>query len=121
MENRKTVLICDHDYAHLNQLQEALEAQGFDVDSIDHASQLIPSAIRLQPALVLINPDMEGFNDNDVCQYIMEEKRVHVILTLDPQSTHTAVLGSCRVEDVLTKPVKAEDVAYLFSRFVALY
>jgi len=121
MESRKTVLLCDHDYAHLNHLQDVLESIGFDVDTIDDASQLIPSAIRLQPSLVLINPEMEGFHAEDVCQYIIREKRVHVILTLDPASAHTAALGSCRVEDILTKPVQAEDVEYLFSRYLALY
>ncbi len=120
MENRGTVLICDHDYAFLNEMEDSLANEGYDVDTIDNAADLIPSAIRLRPQIVLINPDMQGFNEYDVCKHIIREQRSQVILLVDPHSTTRARVGDCLVEDVVTKPVDIKNLANLLAKHISV-
>lgn len=120
MDNRRTVLICDNDYAFLNEMERSLADEGYDVDTIDNAADLIPSAIRLRPNVILVNPDMQAFNEYDVCKHIIKEQRVEVILVLDPHSTTRAQLADCRVEDVITKPVAIKDLANLLAKHVSV-
>jgi DNA-binding response OmpR family regulator len=120
MDNRRTILICDNDYAFLNEMEKGLSQEGFDVDTIDNASDLIPSAIRLQPHVILVNPDMKGFNGYDVCKNIIQEQRAQVILLVDPHSTTRAMVGDCLIEDVLTKPVKLADLVFLVVKHLSV-
>jgi DNA-binding response OmpR family regulator len=120
MDNRRTILICDNDYAFLNEMEKGLSQEGFDVDTIDNASDLIPSAIRLQPHVILVNPDMKGFNGYDVCKNIIQEQRAQVILLVDPHSTTRAMVGDCLIEDVLTKPVKLADLVFLLVKHLSV-
>lgn len=120
MDNRRTILICDNDYAFLNEMEKGLSKEGFDVDTIDNASDLIPSAIRLQPHVILVNPDMKGFNGYDVCKNIIQEQRAQVILLVDPHSTTRAMVGDCLIEDVLTKPVKLADLVFLVVKHLSV-
>ena len=120
MDNRRTILICDNDYGFLNEMEKGLSMEGFDVDTIDNASDLIPSAIRLQPHVILVNPDMKGFNEYDVCKNIIQEQRAQVILLVDPHSTARAMIGDCTIEDVLTKPVKLADLVFLVVKHLSV-
>lgn len=83
MDNRRTILICDNDYAFLNEMEKTLANEGYDVDTIDNAADLIPSAIRLQPNVIIVNPYLQAFNDYDVCRHIIKEQRIQVILLLN--------------------------------------
>jgi DNA-binding response OmpR family regulator len=120
MDNRRTILICDNDYAFLNEMEKGLSKEGFDVDTIDNASDLIPSAIRLQPHVILVNPDLTGFNEYDVCKNIIQEQRAQVILLVDQHSSTRAMVGDCMIEDVLTKPVKLADLVYLVIKHLSV-
>ncbi len=120
MDNRRTILICDTDYGFLNEMEKHLLQEGFDVDTIDNAADLIPSAIRLQPHVILVNPDMDGFNEYDVCKIIIQEQRAQVILLVDPHSTTRAMVGDCVIEDVLTKPVKLADLVNLVVKHLSV-
>jgi DNA-binding response OmpR family regulator len=120
MDNRRTILICDNDYAFLNEMEKGLSQEGFDVDTIDNASDLIPSAIRLQPHVILVNPDMKGFNGYDVCKNIIQEQRAQVILLVDPHSTTRAMVEDCLIEDVLTKPVKLADLVFMLVKHLSV-
>jgi DNA-binding response OmpR family regulator len=120
MDNRRTILICDNDYGFLNEMEKSLLQEGFDVDTIDNASDLIPSAIRLQPHVILVNPDMNGFNEYDVCKNIIQEQRAQVILLVDPHSTTRSMVGDCMIEDVLTKPVRLTDLVNLVVKHLSV-
>ncbi len=120
MDNRRTILICDTEYGFLNEMEKHLLQEGFDVDTIDNAGDLIPSAIRLQPHVILVDPDMNGFNEYDVCKIIIQEQRAQVILMVDPHSTTRAMVGDCVIEDVLTKPVKLADLVNLVVKHLSV-
>src|SRR5215203_5902232 len=110
MDNRKTILVCDSDYAFLNEMEKSLANEGYDVDTIDNASDLIPSGIRLQPNVIIVNPDTPAFNEYDVCRQLMQDQRIQIMLVVNPQLRTWERLGDCLVEDVITKPV---EMAYL--------
>ena len=120
MNNKRTLLICDNDYAFLNEIEKNLANEGYDVDTIDNASELIPTAIRLQPHVIIVNPDTQGFNENDVCKHIMQEQRIEVILLLDRHSTARAQIGNCPVEDVITKPVEIGNLVNLLAKHTSV-
>jgi DNA-binding response OmpR family regulator len=120
MDNRRTVLICDNDYAFLNAMEKDLSAEGYDVDTIDSASDLIPTAIRLRPHVIVANPDMQAFNEYDICKHIIQGQHVDVILLLDKHSTTRAQIGDCEVQDVITKPVNIANVVNLLAKHISV-
>ena len=120
MDNRRTILICDNDYGFLNDMEINLASEGYDVDTIDNAADLIPSAIRLRPNIIIVNPDMAAFNDYDVCKHIIKEQRIQVILLLNKHSTTRALIDECEVEDVITKPVNVRDLANLLAKHISV-
>ena len=120
MENNKTILICDDDYTFLNQMERELSARGYDVDTIDNAGDLVPSAIRLRPNIILANPEMNAFNEYDVCKHIIKEQRVQIILVLNKHSSRRAQIGDCQVEDVLVKPINTDNLVNLLAKHIAV-
>lgn len=120
MENNKTVLICDNDYNFMNDAEERLAKEGYDVDGIDNAEDLIPSAIRLRPNILLVNPDMKGFNEYDVCKNIIQDQRIEVMLLVDKNSTTRATIGDCVIDDVLTKPVNFDNLLNLLAKHISV-
>jgi DNA-binding response OmpR family regulator len=120
MDNRRTVLICDNDYAFLNDMEKNLANEGYDVDTIDNAADLIPSAIRLRPNVIIVNPEMKAFNDYDVCKHIIKEQRIQVILLLNKNSTARSLVDECEVEDVITRPVNVKDLAGLLAKHISV-
>ena len=115
--DQKLVLLCDNDADHSFTLEGELRNRDFDVVIFTDASELVATAKRLRPVAVLTNPDMNGFNENDVCRYLMNELNIPVTLLLANNSTHRAQIGDCRADDVVTKPVKEVDnVANLINK-----
>ncbi|MGZ3838284.1 MAG: response regulator [Flavisolibacter sp.] len=119
MPNR-SVLICDNDYSFLNEMEKGLAGGNFDVDTLDNAIDLIPSALRLRPQVVIVNPDLQGFNEFDVCKQLIEGQHIEVILLLDKHSAARARIGDCEAEDILTKPVKIKDLIHLLEKLMAV-
>lgn len=115
--DRKLVLICDNDADHSFRLEGELRNRDYEVVIITDATDLPTSAKNLRPVAVLANPDMNGFNEYDVCKQVMNELNIPVILLLDRSSTHRATIGDCRANDVLTKPIQeAGNIAALISK-----
>jgi len=120
MENNRSVLVCDNEEAVLQQIESALGSEGYDVDVLNDASELIPRVIRFHPGVVLVNPDMNGFNANDVCKNIIKDSNIPVILLLDPHSTTRAQIEECHADDVVTKPVHTDLLANLVAKHITV-
>ncbi|HEV7331622.1 MAG TPA: hypothetical protein VGN63_11330 [Flavisolibacter sp.] len=119
---QKLVLICDNDADHSFTLEGGLRNRDFEVVIITDATELVKSAKSLRPVAVLVNPEMKGFNENDVCKNMMTDMGIPVILLLPGNSTHRATIGDCRADDVVTKPAKEIDnVANLINKQMSLH
>lgn len=116
MDNRstKTVLVCDNDPDNSFTLKNEMQNRNYDVIIINDATELESTARSLRPVAVLANPDMKGFNENNVCKYIKNELNIPLLLLVDKNSTHRSTLntqpphetGSCQADDVISKPIK---------------
>jgi DNA-binding response OmpR family regulator len=116
MKNKGIILICDNEDDHLNQIRNALENEGFSLDIVTDASELIPKAIRARPGVIVVNPDMKAFNEYDVCKNIIKDMDVPAILMVDKNTTTRASIGDCTIEHVLTKPVNISALLHLVSQ-----
>ena len=119
---RKTVLICDNDADHTFTLEGELQNRDFEVVVVNEANGLLDSVRSLRPVAVLVNPEINGFNEYDVCKYVMTELNTPVLLLLNGNSTHRASIGDCRADDVISKPVQnVDNVANLINKQMALH
>lgn len=111
----RIVLICDSDEQVLQQLKEGLAQSEFPVETLTDATAVVSRA-SAHPTIVLINPDMKGFNDYDVCKKLKQEKGTPVLFLLDPHSTTRTQYGDCEADDVVTKPVEIGNLTTLLEK-----
>lgn len=120
MKNLGIVLICDHEDEHLNEVRNALENEGFSLEVVNDAAELIPRAIRVRPGVVVVNPDMKAFNEYDVCKNIIRDMDVPAIMMVDKSATNRARINECSIDDVLTKPVNLKILVHLISKYLTI-
>src|SRR5690349_1464184 len=84
--DQKLVLICDNDAGHSFTLAGERRSRDYEVVIITDATALLTSVKSLRPVAVLANPDIKGFNESDVCKYVMSEMNIPVFLLLDRSS-----------------------------------
>lgn len=101
------VIICDKDEQVLGELKEELARNEYRVHTLTDATAVVSQA-SAQPSIVVINPDMQGFNEEDVCKKLKQQKGVPVIFLLDRHSTHRTTYGECECDDVVSKPVETD-------------
>jgi len=116
----RTIVICDTDIDHSFTLEGHLRNRNYDVVNITDATELVASVSGLLPSVVLANPDMQGFNEYDVCKQIKKELNIPLLFLLDKNSTHRAQLDNCDPDDVLTKPVEAGNLVNLVEKHISL-
>lgn len=98
------VLICDNDEQVLQELREELEHSDYRVHTSTEGTGLVKEA-SAEPTILLVNPEVTGFNEYDVCKKLKQERGTPVIFLMDPHSTRRARYGDCEADDVVTKPV----------------
>lgn len=118
---KRTIVICDTDLDHSFGLEGMLKNHDFDVINITDATELVRSVESLQPSVVLVNPDMQGFNEYDVCKKIRNGHGIPVIFLLDKTSTRRAQLDDCKPDDVVTKPDSSGNVIMLIKKHISLH
>ena len=119
--DKRTVVICDTDLDHSFALEGILKNHDYDVVNITDATELVRSVESLQPSVVLANPDMQGFNEYNVCQKIKNNLGIPVIFLLDKTSTHRAQLDDCKPDDIITKPDSSGNVIMLIKKHISLH
>lgn len=123
MHNRtkRTIVICDTDLDHPFTLEGDFRNHNYEVVNISYATELVSAVSSLHPSVVLANPDMQGFNENDVCKRIKRGPNIPVIFLMDKDSTHRAQLDDGKSDDVLTKPVKPGNLFNLVEKLIATH
>lgn len=120
MKNNRRLLLCDHDEAAIQELQKELQNRGYEAEVLRDATQLIKRVRSYQPTVVLANPEIDGFNEYDVCKYVMKEMGLPVILLLEPHSTTRAQIDECRASDVAIKPVEINNLSNLIEKHITI-
>jgi DNA-binding response OmpR family regulator len=59
---------------------------------------------------------MKGFNAYDICKKVKREGNIPVVLLMDTNSTTRAQIDECIPDDVVTKPVKIDNLANLLRK-----
>lgn len=113
--NDRIVLICDSDENVLQQLKEELSKSQFSVQTVTDATELV-SKVPAHPFILVINPDMKGFNEYDICKKLKQDRNIPIIFLLDAHSTTRAQFSDCEADDVVTKPVKIENLVNLLTK-----
>ncbi|ANE52368.1 response regulator [Flavisolibacter tropicus] len=116
----RTVLVCDNDEKVLSSIQSGLTEHDFEVQVLNSPNELVEKAEQHHVGVVIVNPELPGFNAYDTCKYLKKSIGIPVLLLVSHTSNARAVLDGCSADDVLTKPVKIEDLANLVSKHVAL-
>lgn len=101
------VLICDNDEQVLQELREELERNEYRVQTATEATGLVQQASG-QSTIVLVNPEIKGFNEYDVCKKLKQEKGTPVIFLMEKNSTRRVGYSDCEADDVVTKPVEKD-------------
>jgi DNA-binding response OmpR family regulator len=117
----RTIVICDTDMEHSFTLEGELKNHDFDVVNITDATELVRSVQSLRPSVVLVNPDMTGFNEYDVCKKIKNDLGIPLILLMDSHSTHRDTLSDCEPDDVMTKPANTGNLVMLIQKQISLH
>jgi DNA-binding response OmpR family regulator len=118
---KRTIVICDTDLDHSFTLEGMLKNHNYDVVNITTPAELLRTVKSLRPSVVLANPDMQGFNEQEVCQKVKNELSIPVILLLEPNSTHRAQIDTCQADDVITKPDSSGNIIMLIKKHISLH
>ena len=101
------VLICDNDEQVLQELRTELERNQYRVHTLTEGTGLVSQA-SAEPTIVVVNPEVSGFNEYDVCKKLKQERGTPVVFLMDRNSTRRSTYGDCEADDVLTKPVEKD-------------
>jgi DNA-binding response OmpR family regulator len=119
---RTTVIVCDHDMDELARIKEGLENETeFELEIIYDAMELVGEAETRWPCVVIVNPEMKGFNEYDICKKLMRGQNIPVLLLLDRNSTHRVSIDECTADDVLTKPVQLNNLRNLIKKHMTVH
>lgn len=116
MANHKTVLICDPEASAMNGVIAALQQEGYDVTTLSDATQLVSRVMQGRYAVVVVNPDLPGFDATAVCSSIKQEAGIPVVLLLEPDSTARNTIDQCTADDVITKPIDLGNFVNLLNK-----
>jgi DNA-binding response OmpR family regulator len=120
MDAKRVLLICDTDRNELNRIQQAFEEKGYEVETINDAGQLIGRVEKRQHSVIIVNPDLPGFREDDICRKVMKEMRKPLLFLIDKNSTTRAQISDCDPDDVVTKPVELNNLINLVDKHVAV-
>lgn len=119
-DHKRTVLVCDNDEKMLASIKSGLAEHNFDVQVLTRPDELVEKAEIHHVGAVLVNPDLPGFNAYDTCKHLKKTTGIPVLFLLDPHSTARVSMDGCNADEIITKPVKIDDLAFLLSKHVVL-
>jgi DNA-binding response OmpR family regulator len=119
-DHKRTVLVCDNDEKLLASIQSGLAEHNFDVHVMTSPDELVEHAERNHAALVIVNPELPGFNAPDTCKYLKNQQGIPVLLMVDRQATTRITLDGCNADGIFTKPPKISDLANMVERQLVL-
>ena len=74
-DHKRTVLVCDNDEKVLASIQSGLSEHNFNVQVMTSPNELVENAEQHHVDVVIVNPDLQGFNAYDTCKYLKKVYR----------------------------------------------
>ena len=119
-DHKRTVLVCDNDEKVLASIKTGLAEHGFDVQTMTRADELVEDAERNHVGVVIVNPELPGFNAQDACKYLKNQQGIPVLLMIERDATTRIALDGCNADGIFTKPPKIGDLANMVERQIVL-
>ena len=112
MEKETRVLVVEDDEAMMLGLVENLEVEGFTVLQANNGDDGLDMALKLRPALILLDVMLPGLSGYEVCKQIREEgQHVPIIMLTSRKDEFDKVLGfDLGTDDYVTKPFSVKEL-----------
>src|SRR5688572_15046120 len=94
-DHKRTVLVCDNDEKVLASIKTGLAEHNFDVHTLTSPVELVENAERNHVGVVIVNPELPGFNAPDTCKYLKNQQGIPVLLMVERDATTRISLDGC--------------------------
>lgn len=110
-ENKKSVLIADDDEDILDMMEMVLETEGYSVNTIIRAEEVLAIKEDL-PDLILLDIWMSGVDGRDICRYLKSQpltKHIPIILISANRDIEEIAITAC-ADDFVCKPFDMDEL-----------
>jgi len=117
----KKILVIDDNNDLLNLLNEALTAEGYEVECASHVDNIYECVRNARPGLVIVDYILEGINGGELCHQLKINPRTShlpvVMITGYPRVLES--LGSYGADHLLTKPFDLNELLAVVNDYFA--
>lgn len=109
----KTVLVVDDDADIREIIVLILEAEGYDVFSLDRGQGVLEEVQRTLPDVLLLDVRLGDMDGRDICKALKASPATHeipVIIVSATHGQHTRHEKQCGADDYLGKPFEISDL-----------
>ena len=112
---RKKVMIVDDDKEFLEELQETLSLNGYDIIKVNDPHLVLETAGNHKPDIILLDLKMEhrsGFELADELNHFTRTTDIPVVAMTGffTENEHISIMNLCGINKCITKPFSAEEV-----------
>jgi DNA-binding response OmpR family regulator len=112
---RKKVMIVDDDKEFLEELQETLFLNGYEVIKIDDPHRVLDSAGNTKPDIILLDLKMDNFSGFEIADELSRfTKTVHIPVVamtgFFTENEHASLMSLCGINKCIAKPFSAEQI-----------
>ncbi len=107
----RRVLVVEDDRVINDQVAERLRAEGYDVTQAFDGPSAVALAAETEPAVVLLDVMLPGFDGHEVCRRIQSQRPVPVLMLTARDDEADILVGlGVGADDYLTKPFRMREV-----------
>ena len=104
------ILVFDDELSEIGKLYIGLLLKDFIVEATTDPTEITSRVERMQPNIVVVNHDAEGFNPSEVCAVVKTAMNIPIILLLEKNSAATMNIDGCSADDAVFKPVDVSEL-----------
>ncbi|MBJ7522360.1 MAG: response regulator transcription factor [Solirubrobacteraceae bacterium] len=111
MTPRRTILVVEDDELIADAVAVRLRAEGFDVAVAPDGPSGVQACVRIEPALVVLDVMLPGFDGWEVCRRIQAARPVPVLMLTARDSETDLLVGlGLGADDYMTKPFSPREL-----------
>lgn len=109
MEDRATVLLADQNESFLMYLSILLQRMNYDVLPTPDGSSLLKLNKTIQPALIILGPDVPGMSSREILSALQQDTETRVpVIVIEEDRSNEEDFRALGCWDFLTKPIDIE-------------